>query len=151
MINRLPIVILHNIYKYGGSNVFYINKELLIYINKLRERFYKNPIKFYYRTIEWKYRSTVSQHIINITDKRMRRSLRLNKNIENIDVSNNIVGVLSDKKFIKVNKNFKKRLIPNEFLEDNKNFYRINNGFTLDIFDMWSNDERLSFYMGLWV
>ena len=71
--------------------------------------------------------------------------------IENIDVSNNIVGVLLDKKFVKVNKNFKKRLIPNEFLEDNKNFYRINNGFTLDIFDMWSNDDRLSFYMSLWV
>ena len=49
--NNIPIEILHKIYTFTGANAFYLNKQLLTFINKQREYFYNNPITLKYRLI----------------------------------------------------------------------------------------------------
>ena len=80
--------ILHIIYQFGeGAKVFYLNKKLLLEINKLREEFIKMPIKLYYKTIQWKHRSVISHYIINTKNYNYRRSIKINDDIDEIDIS----------------------------------------------------------------
>ena len=149
-IKNIPLDILHIIYQYGGANVFYLNKYLLLKINELRKQFYDNPIKFYYKLIEWKHRSLISHYIINTSSMTHRRSVKLKNETEEIDISGGIVGYVRDN-IVLPYMNFKRKVIPKEFIEDSKNHYRLNNGITFDIYTMWSKDDRLKYYMSLWV
>lgn len=149
-IKNIPLDILHIIYQYGGANVFYLNKDLLLKINKLRKQFYDNPIKLYYKLIEWKHRSLISHYIINTSSMTHRRSVKLRKEIEQVDISGGIIGYTRDGNILPY-MNFKRIVMPKEFIEDSKNHYRLNNGITFDIYTIWSEDDRLKYYMSLWV
>ena len=142
--------IIHIIYLYGGANVFYLNKELLLKINELREEFNKFPIKLQYKTIQWKHRSVISHYIINTKTNSYRRSIKVNNEVETIDISGGIIGYMRNDYIIPY-LNFKKKLIPKEFLEDKNNFYRLNEGITYDIYKLWCEDNRINKYLKLWV
>lgn len=148
--NYIPIEILHIIYTFTGANAFYLNKQLLTFINKKRQYFYHNPITLKYRLIHSRYTSIISQKIINIKENKYRRSIKLSNNIDTVDVSNSIIGYYNDG-FIMPYNNFKKKIIPKEYIESAENNYRISNNITFDIFKMWSDDENINKYMKLWV
>lgn len=149
-LNNISYDIFYVMYQYGGANIFYLSKDLFLKIKELRKQFYKNPIKINYNLIQWKYRSVISQYIINTETQTYRRSLRLSDKIDEIDISSGIIGYTRHNDIIPY-LNFKKLVIPKEFLEIKKNHYRLNNGITYDIYKMWSNDCRFNLYMKLWV
>ena len=149
-INNISFDIFYILYQYGGANIFYLNKNLFLKIKEFRKQFYKNPIKIYYNLIEWKHRSVISHYIINTETQHYRRSLRLCEKIEDIDISCGSIGYIRDNDVIPY-LSFKKLVIPKEFLENESNYYRLNNVVTYDIYKIWSNDSRFNLYMKLWV
>ena len=54
MVKYLPINVVLNIYGMVGCNIFYLDRDYFIEIEKLRKKFEENPIKLNYRRVKYK-------------------------------------------------------------------------------------------------
>ena len=94
--NELPDEINLIIYSYVGNN-FIINKSLYQLIEQIRNTFYKDPIKLYYRVTRWRFprKWAGEKSIINRFNTPIRPNMKVYKT-KSIDISNIPIGILGD-------------------------------------------------------
>ena len=158
---ELPEVVIYKIYVYGGANIFYLNKNALKYIQKLRLEFLKKPIKMYYTISEYEKRLTFSNYFLNVHNWRVNIIKRKKNNIKIFKLWRGRIG-----KYVLKNKNtefilyesFKKKIIDERILV-NKDYFKDKSGSLdtniilgkrYDIEDIWCYDNRLFKYIELW-
>lgn len=157
----LPDEIIYKIYVYGGANIFYLNKNGLKYIQKLRLEFLKKPIKIFYNIVQYEKRILFNNNIFNPTN------IRVNIIKTNIDevrtfqlwrgkigyytFNNNIVS-------FNLYNSFKEKIIDKTKLVD-KDYFKNNDDISdvtiqlnkrYDVNDIWCYDNRLFKYIELW-
>ncbi len=145
------------IYSYIGHNALYLNKNYYNFLIKLRQNFFKNPIKLKFKIINFKFPK--NNIIINLKNRHYRPKIFVEKKTYSIEINSNInIGYIipseiyyHSKYEIIPSKQLKKHIIKEDILYSDKNY--INTNFIYkDIITMWSDEiEKVKKYQELWV
>lgn len=106
---RLPNNCVFNIWTFVGKNAIYLNKEILILLNKKRKEFIDNPLKLYYRLAKLKEIHYYNQHDSQRHYRNPRPSMVVEKKINEIELTGDIPFGIVEKK---------NKIIPSKMLSD---------------------------------
>ena len=139
--NNIPNEIKLIIYSYVGNN-FIVDKSLYELIKKIREKFYKDPIKLYYRVTRWRFPKNWAgeRSIINRFSTPIRPNMKVYKT-KSIDISNIPIGILRDDGTVYPSKLLERKIIPNPMpLYEASSIYINTQGFSWSLYTIYSKN-----------
>jgi hypothetical protein len=141
------------IYSYVG-NKFIVNKNINNKIIEIRKKFYKTPIKLYYRLARWKYNKKWggegNRTIYNKFKTKMRPTLKVTKTME-VNIYDIPIGKMNCNGNIYPSKMLEDKLIPKSFPKyDLDNVYINTNGYSWSVYMIFSkNIEKCRKYIDI--
>lgn len=139
--NDIPNEIKLIIYSYVGNN-FIVDKSLYELIKKIREKFYNDPIKIYYRVTRWKFpkKWAGERNIINRLHSPVRPNMKVYRT-KTIDISNIPIGVLSHDGTIYPSIELERKILPEPLpLYQSNSIYVNTKGFSWSLYTIYSKD-----------
>ena len=139
--NELPDEINLIIYSYVGNN-FIINKCLYDLIRQIREKFYKDPIKLYYRVTRWRFpkKWAGERTIINRFSTPIIPNMKVYKT-KSIDISNIPIGILADNGTVYPSKLLERKILPKPMpLYESSSIYINTQGFSWSLYTIYSKN-----------
>ena len=139
--NELPEDIELIIYSFVGDN-FILSKGLYEKIKRIRESFYNDPIKLYYRVTRWKFprKWRGERNIVNTLTTRIRPNMKVYET-KTIDISNIPIGILTNKGTIYPSRELERKILPEPVpLYERNSIYINTKGFSWSLYTIYSKD-----------
>lgn len=133
------------IYYYCGNN-YIINKNIYAKIENIRKKFYKNPIKLYYRLARWKYNKKWAgkrnKNIFNKYKTKIRPTLTV-YNVKEIDIYDIPMGNINSDGTVYPSRMLERMIIPKPFpLYDSSKIYINVKGYSWSVYTIFTKNIK---------